>query len=114
MSDLETRLEAALTAQTPARNPMFRVQIMLRREQAAFRRRLLGGVLMALAVAVAAALALGMLGRTTGTGPLWVALVAGAGVVMMAALMVSVAGARPAFDALAMRVRSRLGGSRWY
>lgn len=114
MSDLETRLDNALAAQTPARDPMFRVQLLLRRERAAFRRRLVGGALMALAVAVTAALGLGMLGRTTGPGPLWAALVAGMGVVMTAALMMSVAGARPAFGSLASRVRARLGGRRWY
>ena len=114
MNDLETRLQAALAAQAPQRNPMFRIQILLRREQAAFRRRLLAGIVMALAIAVAAALGLGMLGRAAGTGPLWALLVAGAGVVMTAALLISVAGARPALGGLAQRVRARLGRSGWY
>jgi hypothetical protein len=52
MSDLETRLTAALNADTPpARDALFRVAVLVRRERARFRRRV------ALAVAVAAALA---------------------------------------------------------
>lgn len=56
MSDLETRLTAALNAEAPpARDVRFRVDVLVRLEQARFRRRVRGSVLVAAAVAVLAA-----------------------------------------------------------
>ena len=56
MSDLETRLTAALTADAPPeRDVRFRVEALVRLEQARFRRRAGISILMAAVVAVAAA-----------------------------------------------------------
>ena len=56
MSDLETRLTAALHADSPpARDAMFRVEALVGLEQARFRRRVGISVLVAAVVAVAAA-----------------------------------------------------------
>ena len=56
MSDLETRLTAALHADAPpARDARFRVDVLVRLEHARFRRRVATIVLVAAAVAVIAA-----------------------------------------------------------
>ena len=56
MSDLETRLTAALNADAPPeRDVRFRVEALVRLEQARFRRRVGMSILMAAVVAVAAA-----------------------------------------------------------
>ena len=56
MSDIETRLTAALHADAPpARDAMFRVEVLVRLERARFRRRAAGAVLAAAALAVVAA-----------------------------------------------------------
>jgi len=56
MSDLETRLAAALHADAPpARDVRFRIEALVRLEQARFRRRVFVSVLIAAVVAVAAA-----------------------------------------------------------
>lgn len=105
MSDLETRLDDALAALTPARDPRFRVEILLRREQAAFRRALLAGIASALGLAVLTALALAILAPTAGSGPLWTALIAGAAAGLMAVL----ARGRAALGGMALKLRSKLG-----
>jgi len=56
MSDLETRLTAALPADAPPeRDMVFRVEVLVRLEQARFRRRVARTLVVAAAVAVVAA-----------------------------------------------------------
>ena len=56
MNDLDTRLAAALQADTPpARDAMFRVEVLVRLEQARFRRQVQRTVLVATLAAVLAA-----------------------------------------------------------
>jgi hypothetical protein len=87
MSDLDTRLDEALTADAPAaRDPMFRIQVMLRRERRAFRRQLLAGAAMTLAVAILAALGAVAVDVLVGPGPDRPALMALTAVVLMLAL----------------------------
>ena len=62
MTELDTRLDKALKADTPpALDPMFRIRVLERREQAAVRRRLVAGSVLAFGVAILAALATGVL-----------------------------------------------------
>jgi hypothetical protein len=57
MSDLETRLTAALHAdEPPARDALFRVEILVRLEQARFRRRVARAAAVAATLAVVAAI----------------------------------------------------------
>ena len=63
MTDLETRLDQALQADAPpARDPMFRIAVMERRERAALRRRLAAASALAFGAAIVAALVVGELG----------------------------------------------------
>lgn len=56
MSDLETRLTAALGADAPpARDPVFRVEVLIRLERARFRRQVVRALAVAGALAVLAA-----------------------------------------------------------
>ena len=56
MSDLESRLSAALNAdEPPARDAVFRVEVLVRLEQARFRRQLSRTVLVAILLGVPAA-----------------------------------------------------------
>ena len=96
MSDLEARLERALVADDPAPlDPMFRIEIMLRRERAMFRTRLLTGVAMALGAAILAMLGLGAAGQLAGVPRL--AMIAAVGVVLTAFLAAAVLRAGRAF-----------------
>ena len=104
MTDLEARLEQALKADDPApRDPMFRVEILMRRERAAFRRRLLAAAVTALGVAILAPLGLGAIGELVGAGPMRLAAVAAAGVVLTVFLAAPYVGALPALRSLAGR-----------
>jgi hypothetical protein len=70
MTDLEARLSGALKADAPpARDPMFRIEVLARRERAALRRRLLTVGATALGAAVLGALALGVTAETVAPGP---------------------------------------------
>jgi hypothetical protein len=61
MSDLDTRLEQALTADSPGpRDPMFRIAVMMRREQAALRRRIVAASALAFGAAILAAVGYAM------------------------------------------------------
>jgi hypothetical protein len=83
MSDLDTRLEDILNADAPAmRDPMFRIQVMLRRERRAFRRQLLAAAGMTLVVAILAALGSAAVGALMSPGPKRLALVALTAVVL--------------------------------
>jgi hypothetical protein len=108
MSDLETRLDNALKADAlPARDPMFRILVMERRTQAALRRRLLTGLVLAFGAAVLAALAL-MATRTLLQGPERLAAVAAIGAAVTALLAAPYLGGRAALGALAARASSTL------
>ena len=83
MSDLETRLEQALQADAaPARDAVFRIEIMLRRERSTFRRQVLTGAVLALVAAVLAALIAALLLLSLGGRPTWAL---AAGLVLVAA-----------------------------
>jgi hypothetical protein len=87
VTDLDARLEHALKAVDPApRDPMFRVEILARRERAAFRRRVLGAVATALAAAILAPLGLAAISEVFAPGALQLAAVAAAGAGLMAFL----------------------------
>jgi hypothetical protein len=87
MTDLESRLESALKADAaPPRDAMFRVEVLVRRERAAFRRQLLARVAMALGAAILAALGLAALDRLTGSGRLLTAALAAASIVLLSVL----------------------------
>jgi hypothetical protein len=63
MSDLETRLIAALHADAPpARDPVFRVEVLVRLERARFRRRVAGAVAAVGVLAILAAVNVRVLG----------------------------------------------------
>ena len=110
MSDLEQRLEHALKAHAPApRDPMFRIEILMRREQAAFRRRLLTGGAMALGTGILTSLGLGVIGALAGVDAERLAAVVAVGVVMAGVLAPHLASAsvlRP----LGARLRSPFTG----
>ena len=109
MTDLEARLECALRADDPApRDPMFRIEILVRRERAAYRRRLLVAGAMALGAAILAPLVLGVIVGQVGAGPGRVAAVAAAGVVLTILLAAPHMGAL-ALRSLAGRWRATLG-----
>jgi len=56
MTDLDTRLTAALRADgPPARDPMFRVQVLVRLEQARFKRKVTRTIVVALMLGLLAA-----------------------------------------------------------
>ena len=94
MSDLETRLSAALHADAPpARDARFRLEALLRLEQARFRRRVAAIVLVAAAVAVLAAVSAPTLDMWIGdVQRLWI--VAIGGPVALFALLVALLGRR--------------------
>jgi hypothetical protein len=69
MTDIESRLEQAMKVDDLAsHDPLFRIGILVRRERAAARRRVLSGVTMALGIAILAALGLIVVGKLIGTG----------------------------------------------
>jgi hypothetical protein len=106
MTDLETRLEQALKAGGPApRDPMFRIEILLRRERAAFRRRLVAGAAMALGAALVAALGLSAIDDLVGPGPVRLAAVAAAGALLIACLTAPYLGSIAVLRSLAARWR---------
>ena len=108
MTDLEARLDHALKADVPAVcDPMFRIAILVRRERAAVRRRLLAGAAVALAAAVLAALAFGVLGAAL-PGDQRLAALAAAGVVLTALLAAPYLGGTAALRVLAARAASAL------
>ena len=110
MNDLETRLEHALRVDAPApRDPMFRIEVLMRRERAAFRRRLLTGGAVALGAAILASLGLGVVGELAGADAERLAAVAAAGVVMAGFLAPHVA-APSVTSALRARFRSPFSG----
>jgi hypothetical protein len=103
MTDLETRLEQALKADAPAaRDPMFRIQVMERRSQAALRRQLLTGLILAFWAAVLAALGLTFT-QTLLHGTERLAAVAVIAAAMTALLVAPYLGGRAALGALAAR-----------
>ena len=104
MNDREARLDRALEAQSPAaRDPMFRIAVLMRRERQALRRRFAAGAAVALAAAVIAALGFGLLGEWVGSGPLREALLAAAAVALTAVLTARAIGGLPALRRLAAR-----------
>jgi hypothetical protein len=96
MTDLEARLDRALKAGDPApRDPMFRIEVLLRRERAVLRRRLART-----AVALAAAVALAFIGLAVvdglvGPGPVRQALIVAGAVILTAVLAATGAEAPP-------------------
>jgi hypothetical protein len=93
MTDLETRLERALKAEDPAlRDPMFRITTLVRRERAAFRRRLVrvgAPALVAGAIMCACLVVIGEAGRIGAVG---LALLAVAGLALACVLVASATG----------------------
>ena len=92
MNRLEARLEQALKAGAPPRDPMFRARLVVCRQEQAFHRRLLVSAGRTVGIAVPASLALGAVAGRVGSGPLWMGLVAAVGVVLVISLMVPHAG----------------------
>jgi hypothetical protein len=92
MTDLEARLSGALKADAhtgrplPSRDPMFRIEVLARRERDAFRRRLMTSGAMALGTAVVGALALGLAVELVGPGPQRLAVEAAIGAALAALL----------------------------
>lgn len=79
MSDLETRLTDALHADTPpARDPLFRVELLVRLERARFRRQVRRAiaVVSVLAIAAAANVSLVEAWVTAGNDRIWIAAIA--------------------------------------
>ena len=103
MTDLETRLVQALKADVPqARDPMFRIQVMERRGQAALRRRLLAGCGLALGVAILGALGLAVT-QALLDGTARLAAIAAIGAVLTALLAAPYLGGGAALRGLAAR-----------
>jgi uncharacterized membrane protein YqjE len=108
MSDLETRLDRALRADAPqARDPMFRIQVMERRERTALRRRILVGFGLALGAAVLAALGL-TLAQTLFDGAERLAAITAIAAVLMALLAAPHMGGRAALRGLAQQASSAI------
>ena len=109
MTDLEARLDHALKAdQTPARDPMFRIEVLLRRERAVLRRRLARTFIAALAAVFLAATGLAFVNGVVGPGPLRVALLTAGAVVLTAVLAATGAETPPRLLA-----RRWLAGASW-
>jgi hypothetical protein len=106
MTDLEARLDQALKADKPApRDPMFRIEILVRRERAVFRRRLIAGGAMALAAAILASLGLVAIDDLIGPGPARLVAVAAAGALLTVCLAAPYLGSLAALRSLAGRWR---------
>jgi hypothetical protein len=102
MTDLEARLDQALKAgAAPARDPMFRILVLERRERTALRRRLATGAALALAAAVLAALGIGLLEALPDVDRL--AAIAAAGALLTALLAAPHLGGRAALNSLAAK-----------
>ena len=87
MNDVETRLQRALEAEAPAaRDPMFRVAVLLRRERSALRARLLRVVALTLCVAILAGFGAGAIIGKVAPGPERLALIAVIGMLASTAL----------------------------
>lgn len=102
MSDLGARLERALDAQAPAApGPMFRVEIMLRRQRRLFRQQLVRSGAIALGAAILAPLGLAAISELTEPGALRLAIVAASAALLTAFLAAPHLGAGPALRRLA-------------
>ncbi len=121
MSDLETRLDQALQADAaPARDPLFRIQIMLRRERMDFRKQAWAAVALALGASLLAALVAGLVMAALGGRPI-AALAAGL-VILVAVLAAPRLAALPAVQVLfggwqahaQARLRTIARPLRWY
>jgi hypothetical protein len=107
VTDLEARLERALKAGDPApRDPMFRIELMVRRERAALRRQLLTALAMACVAAILAALGLAVLYQAVGPGPGRLATIVAAGVMLTAFLAAPFVGPFPSLRSLAAHWRA--------
>jgi hypothetical protein len=96
MNELEARLEAALKASDPpARDPLFRIELMVRHERMAVRRRVRAAVATAFGLAVTAALGAALLGAVAGDGTAGLAATGAASTVFVALLVLSSMGIRP-------------------
>ena len=100
MTDLETRLDRAFKADgPPARDPMFRLAVLERRERTALRRKVLASGVLAFVAAVLAALCVGQLDLVPGGQRL--AAIATAAALLTALLAAPHLGGRAALRALA-------------
>ncbi len=105
MTDLESRLDEALKADgPPPRDPMFRIAVMVRRERAALRRRLLAGCGLAFGAAILAALGMQVLQVVPDAERLTAGVVAGA--VLAALLAAPWLGGAPSLRGLLARASS--------
>ena len=108
MTDLESRLNAALGADPPARDALFRLEVLVRRERARFRRQLTLSLVAVLAAAILTGLSAPALLGWAGADPerlvVLVSLVAAAVVGLMRASFAAV----PGVSTLAQRVE------RWF
>lgn len=114
MTDIEARLAAALEINRPApRDPMFRVALMIRREQFAARQRLLRASFRIVAAAILSALAVVLAAELGGgsTVQLATAAIVGVALILSLSLPWSAAGLRS--GALA-RVPAMLRPGLWY
>ena len=103
MTDLETRLDQALKADAPpARDPMFRIQVMERRMLTALRRRILAACALAFVAAIVGALGL-VVAQTQLEGTARLAAIAAIGAVLTALLVAPSLGGRAALRGLAHR-----------
>jgi hypothetical protein len=103
MTDLDTRLDQALKADAaPGRDPMFRIRLLERREQASLRRRLWAGCGAAFGAAVVGALGLAVT-QTVLNGTELLAATAAIGAAMTAAVAAPYLGGRATLRNLAAR-----------
>lgn len=108
MTDPETRLNLALRADgLESRDPMFRLEILERRERAAFHRQLLAAGAKAFAAAILAALGLGAIDELLGGGAAWLAAVTAVGVVVTAVLAAPYAATASTLRSLLERWRTK-------
>jgi hypothetical protein len=103
MTELEARLENALKAETPpARDPMFRIRVMERREQAVLRRRVLAGAGVALGASVLAVVGFVAV-EALASGPERLAMLAAGGALVTTLMAAPYLGGRAALRGLAAR-----------
>jgi peptidoglycan/LPS O-acetylase OafA/YrhL len=106
MTDLETRLAQVLAADAPAaRDPLFRIEVMMRREQAALRRRIVAASALAFGVAILAAIGF-VWTQTLPDGPGRLAALVAIGTVLTALLAAPYLGGTLALRGMLARTRT--------
>lgn len=111
MTDVEARLERALKADAPAtRDPMFRIEILMRRERAAMRRRLAAAGVVALVAAILTPFILTAIGALLGASELRLVVIGIVAALLTLAFTAPFIGTPSMLSGLRARLRSPFTG----